>query len=677
VFLVLGPDAFADVAEATRREWLETNGLGGYAMGTVGQLPTRKYHGYLTASLAPPTDRVNLVPHLEETLWVDGRPYRLSGAYVPDGLEAPELGVFRQFVPDPFPTWTFAVGDVTLVKRVAMVHGQNATVVSYRVIGGGERSVDLTVRPHVAGRDHHATLGPEHGGFSLHRHPVGDGLVLRVDLEALGRAVILFATRGTVDVHPERRMLRYPEEERRGEGGHVEACWVPGTWRVRLRDGDEVYLVLALGGEAADPVRAAVEAYGDPAKLVETEAERRARLADAAGFSHLLWRRLAVAADQFLVHRATTGTTSVIAGYPWFNDWGRDALIALPGLTLAVGRPDVAREILLTYARHVRDGLIPNMFADRGGEPLYNAVDAPLWFFEAAAKYWQHTGDGAFLREHLLDAMSRIVHGYLEGTRHGIRVDADGLVRAGEPGVQLTWMDAKVGDWVVTPRSGKPVEVQALWYNALRIMGAVSRACGQEDPFTPLAEKTKTSFVEAFWNEERGYLYDVVGDDGEKDPALRPNQIFAVSLTYPILPSDKQRRVVDAVWRHLLTPYGLRTLAPQDPQYRRTYGGDRWARDAAYHQGTVWPWLLGPFIRAFLRVYGDDPAKVALARSWLEGFAAHLADAGVGTVSEVFDGDAPHRPGGCIAQAWSVAELLRAWVEDVSPASATLSDNGF
>lgn len=667
----LGPDAFADVAEATRREWLETNGLGGYAMNTVGQMPTRKYHGYLTASLRPSTDRVNLVPHLEEALWVDGRPHRLSGAFVPGGMETPELACFRQFALTPFPTWTFAVGDMTVVKRVAMVHGENATVVAYRVIGGAGRSVALTVRPHVAGRDHHATLAAEEGRFSVHLQPAGDGFVLAVRVEALAKEAILLATRGTFEAHPERRMLRYPEEERRGEGGHVEACWVPGTWRAELRDGDEVHLVLALGDGAA------AEAYADPTTLVEAEAARRARLAEAAGFAHPLWRRLAVAADQFLVFRETTGTTSVIAGYPWFNDWGRDALIALPGLTLAVGRPEMAREILLTYARHVREGLIPNMFADRGEEPLYNAVDAPLWFFEAAAKYWQHTGDGAFLRDHLLDAMSQIVHGYLKGTRHGIRVDADGLVRAGEPGVQLTWMDAKVGDWVVTPRGGKPVEVQALWYNALRIMGALSRACGQEDPFTALAEKTKASFVEAFWNEEAGYLYDVVGDGGEKDPALRPNQIFAVSLTYPILPPDKQRRVVDAVWRHLLTPYGLRTLAPHNPQYRGTYGGDRWARDAAYHQGTVWPWLLGPFIRAFLRVYGDDPAKVALARSWLEGFAAHLADAGVGSVSEVFDGDFPHRPGGCIAQAWSVAELLRAWMEDVSPASASLSDSGF
>ncbi len=374
---------------------------------------------------------------------------------------------------------------------------------------------------------------------------------------------------------------------------------------------------------------------------------------------------LAAAADQYIVSRGDQKT--VIAGYHWFSDWGRDTMIALPGLTLPTGKPEVARSILRTFAMHVDQGMLPNRFPDAGQTPEYNTVDATLWFLEAARAYLAYTGDLAFVRKLLYPVFADIIAWHVRGTRYGIKVDSSGLLSSGEAGVQLTWMDAKVGDWVVTPRRGKPVEIQALWYNALRIMEDLARKFGDEvaqKRYRSMATVASWSFNRLFWNVNTGCLYDVV-NGAPPDPAIRPNQIFAVSLTHSMLSAERAKSVVEKVQEHLLTPYGLRSLAPTDPQYRGRYTGGPVERDGAYHQGTVWPWLLGPFVTAYVKVNGGTDVARRQASEWLASLKDHLADGGLGHISEIFDGDAPQRPCGCIAQAWSVAEILRALVEDV------------
>ncbi len=377
---------------------------------------------------------------------------------------------------------------------------------------------------------------------------------------------------------------------------------------------------------------------------------------------------LAAAADAYIVARGNQKT--VIAGYHWFSDWGRDTMSALPGLTLVTGRFETARSILSEFARHVDRGMLPNRFPDAGETPEYNTVDATLWFFEAVRSLLDYTNDYEFVRANLYHVLADIIAWHVRGTRYQIHVDADGLLFAGEAGVQLTWMDAKVGDWVVTPRTGKPVEIQALWYNALCVMKGLAEKFGdalKRDEYAEMAERARRNFNELFWNEEAGCLYDVVNGDS-RDASVRPNQIFAASLNHSMLSRETALSVVKTVERDLLTPYGLRSLAPNDPQYRGRYRGDSLSRDGAYHQGTVWAWLMGPFITAYVRAHDADETARERARGWLANFHTHLSEAGLGHVSEIFDGDAPHHPNGCVAQAWSVAELLRAAAEDVDSA---------
>ena len=423
-----------------------------------------------------------------------------------------------------------------------------------------------------------------------------------------------------------------------------------------------------------DPAPAVVASIQHPlyrptAELRQAELDRRSRLRSDAPADDPFVRTLSRAAEQFLVNRGSQNT--VIAGYHWFSDWGRDTMIALPGLTLSTGWPDVARGILSEFAAHVDCGMLPNRFPDAGETPEYNTVDATLWFFEAVRALLAYTGDEPFVRTRLYDVLVDIVSWHRRGTRYGIRVDEDGLLLAGEPGVQLTWMDAKIGDWVVTPRHGKPVEIQALWYNALRVMEDLARRFGDDSRcYRQMAARARRSFRRLFWNAGAGCLYDTV-NGAVSDASIRPNQIFAVSLAHKMLSPDKARRVVQVVERHLLTPYGLRSLSPEDPQYRGRYEGDPVSRDSAYHQGTVWPWLLGPFLTAYMEVNGHTPQAREQARRWLSELHRYVRDEGVGQIPEVFDGDSPHRPGGCIAQAWSVAELLRACVDHICvPVSA-------
>ena len=619
------------------REWLETNGIGGYASSTITGMNTRRYHGLLVAATKPPVGRMVLLSKLEETLIVDGRRIELSsnqypGVVYPQGHE--RLKEFRQ---GPFPTFVYDVDGLQVEKCVFMVDGENTTVVEYRV----NRACTLEIRPLIAFRDYHATAH--------------ENSAIRGSFDASPGSVAISPYDGCPTLH-----LAHTPADIQATGEWYRNFEYAVEQERGLDFREDLFNPLLLTFDFSQAGRAAIVAGTEPRtadsvdRLRGGEMRRRERVLAAAPGKDPFVRALVRAADQFIVRRGRGST--VIAGYHWFSDWGRDTMIALPGVTLATGRYDDARGILLAFAESVDRGMLPNRFPDAGETPEYNTVDATLWFFEAARAYAAQTGDTDFVRDRLLDVFAEIISWHERGTRFGIRMGDDGLLLAGEPGVQLTWMDAKVGDWVVTPRHGKPVEIQALWYNALCAMAEWTGS----PRYRELAARARASFKRLFWNQSEQCLYDVVASE-TRDPAIRPNQIFAVSLHYPILTGARARSVVDTVERHLLTPYGLRTLAPSDPAYRGRFEGGPASRDGAYHQGTVWPWLLGPFLSAYRRVNGAAVPRLNELRRF-------LAEEGLGQLPEVFDGDAPHRPGGCVAQAWSVAELLRSVVEEAPAA---------
>jgi len=649
-----GREICGDLATADRREWLCTNGLGGFASGTVAGGLARRYHGLLVAALQPPLGRTLVVAKLEESVDDGGQTYALSTNHWIDGTVAPQgFRDLEQFRLDgTTPVWTYACADALLEKRVWMEPGANTTYVRYRVVRAAG-PLALTVRALVNYRDYHATTRGE--GWHMDVAVVTGGL--RVVAFAGAQPVSILAPGAEARAeHTWYRGFALARERERGldaEDDHLHA----GTLRARLRPGDALTVVLSTepapstDGEAAWARRAAHEA--------DLLARCTAGWPGAAQAPAWI-RHLVLASDQFVARRPLPDEPegmTVIAGYPWFGDWGRDTMIALPGLALTTGRPELAVRVLRTFARFVDRGMLPNRFPDGRDAPEYNTVDATLWWIEAIRATHAATGDVGLLKE-LWPALESVVEWHRRGTRHGIAEDpADGLLRAGEPGVQLTWMDARVGDWVVTPRIGKPVEINALWYNALCAMAGFARALERpSEPSDAAAERVRRSFAR-FWCEAAGHCFDVVdGPDGD-DAALRPNQIFAVSLPESPLAPEQQRRVVDACARHLLTSYGLRSLAPGHPAYCASCTGAPLARDGAYHQGTVWGWLLGPFALAHARVHGDRAA----ARALLEPMRHHLDDYGVGSIAEIFDGEAPFVPRGCPAQAWSVAETLRAW----------------
>ncbi len=645
-----GREITGDFDSAARREWLVTNGLGGWASGTVAGANTRRYHGVFVPALQPPLGRTVLVSKLNEVVTVDGRPFALSSNEYADGTVDPRgYERLESFHLDGLiPTWTFALGGSLLEKRLWMPYGADQVFVTY-TLSRATGPVDLAVRVMVTHRDAHVETNHAAGPApEVTRRPGG------VVVESYGRAFHLLATGGAFE--PERvwhHRLKHRVETRRGLPD-LEDQFAAGTFSVSLAPGETWALVASL---AHDPDL-------DWAAALAAEQARGHALVTQAGLEKEPgWvRQLALAADQFVVQRGSGQT--VIAGYHWFGDWGRDTMIALPGLTLATRRPEAAAGILRTFARFMDQGMLPNRFPDVGDQPEYNTVDATLWYFHAVDQYVEATGDLALARE-LLPVLVDSVRWHQRGTRYGIRLDpADGLLRAGEPGVQLTWMDAKVGDWVVTPRIGKPVEINALWINALRVMARLHDRLGlpPDQAYADLADHAAQSF-ERFWYPEGGYLYDVLDGPEGHDNALRPNQLIAVSLPYGPLRETRHmaraRSVVDACARELVTSYGLCSLSPRHPAFIGDYGGDQRARDGAYHQGTVWAWLMGPFVSAHLWVYNDP----ALARSFLAPFETHLADDGLGSIAEIFEGKPPFKPRGCLAQAWSVAEVLRAWVE--------------
>jgi predicted glycogen debranching enzyme len=511
----------------------------------------------------------------------------------------------------------------------------------------------LTVRPIVNCRDHHA-LTQENPGFDTAAEVSGAQDVILMKPRPDGPPIRLCFPGSIAELWGDwYHDFEYPAEAERGLDCR-EDQYSPGFFTSNFRPGDTSYVIAA--AEDGDA--------GDPEDMIKEESRRRARSISTWSMAPADMRTLAGAAGAFIVERSSrageAASYGIVAGYHWFEEWGRDAMISLPGLTLVTGRHDVARSVLTTFFEHRRNGLIPNRIPDIDGEPDYNTADATLWAFWAVQKYLEYTGDREFVMRSLLPVLEDIVDWHVRGTEFGIGMDDDGLLRAGDTGTQLTWMDAKVADWVVTPRRGKPVEVNALWYNALRFVESL----GGEHTGPP-ALAVAREFLGRFWDDEIGHLNDVVDSDGGCDASLRPNQILAVSLPYPALEGEPARRVVEAVRRKLLTPYGLRTLAPDDSAYRGRYAGDQWARDGAYHQGTVWPWLLGPFITAYVRVAEDKAGARDEGGKWLLPLLRHLREAGLGHVSEIFDGDFPHAARGCIAQAWSAAEILRAAVEDL------------
>ena len=653
-----GREICGDLAAAESREWLVTNGIGGYASGTVAGSQTRRYHGLLIAALQPPVSRTQLVSAIDEIVHYAGADFSLathrwaSGAVDPEGFLL--LEDFR--LEGATPVWTYALSDALLERRVWMRQGENTTFLQYTLVRGSS-ALELELKALVNYRDFHSLTRA--GGWRMKIEPVEHGArVLAFD------GAVPFYLKSSSSIcelrHDWYLGCYLGEETERGLDDREDRLFA-ALFRAKLDPGSSVTLVLTTEAAASlDAETARAENANHQVKLFQNwQANNEAFAEEAPAW---LWQ-LILAADQFIVKRSLPEEPdgrSVIAGYHWFGDWGRDSMIALPGLTLVTGRAGVARQILLAFSRYVDGGMLPNNFPDAGGKPDYNTVDAALWYFEASRQYFEATQDIVTLQR-LFPILAGMIDAHVAGTRYNIHVDpADGLLYAGGPGVQLTWMDAKIGDWVVTPRAGKPVEINALWINALETMAGFSRLLAKPvDAYENLAAKAKKSF-QKFWNAPLNCCFDAIDSPGiGNDATLRPNQIFAVSLPVSPLTPDQRKAVVDVCARHLLTSHGLRSLAPGEAGYTGHYGGSPRDRDAAYHQGTVWGWLLGPFALAHHRVYHDRDA----ALRFLEPLGRQVYASGLGTLSEIFDGDAPFAPRGCIAQSWTVAEVLCAWKE--------------
>jgi predicted glycogen debranching enzyme len=644
-----------DPEVAEKREWLVTNGLGGFASGTVAGTLTRRYHGLLFAALKPPVGRTLLVTKLDEVVTYDGRTYALarnrwgSGAVDPQGDSLIE----RFELEGTIPVWTYALADALLEKRVWMEPDANATYVGYRLTRARE-GVTLRAAALVNYRDLHGSTHA--GGWQMTVDRLPDGVRVRPFAEAV--PFVVRAGRGTLEpAHEWYRDFALSEERERGLDDREDHLHV-ATFSIDLREGDDVTFLAAV-----DPSSPRIDGAAAMERRRAHEREALARweasIPHGAGSAPAWVTQLVLAADQFIVRRPLPedpDARSIIAGYHWFGDWGRDTMISLPGLTLATGRSEIAAKILETFARYLDRGMLPNFFPDVGEAPSYNSVDAPLWYIEAVRAYLAETADLPFVAR-LFPTLETIVTYYRDGTRYRIRQDDDGLIVAGEPGVQLTWMDAKVGDWVVTPRIGKPIEINALWYNALCAMAAFANALGRSSsPYAEMAVRTGRGF-QRYWSETLGYCYDVLDGPDGNDSAFRPNQLFAVSLYETPFSRERGRTIVDACAAKLLTSHGLRSLGEDDPRFRRRYGGSPFDRDGAYHQGTVWTYLLGPFVEAHLCVNHDIDAAAA----FLEPVARALDARGLGTLGEIAEATPPFAFDGAIAQAWSVAEILRVW----------------
>ena len=648
----VGPAACQNLNRALSLEWLETNGRGGFASGTVAGANTRRYHALLLTARTPPSERFLLVNQLEEWLDIEGQSFPLStnlysGAIHPAGYEQ-----CIEFSTDPWPTWTFACNVARVQREILMVRDRDLVIVRWTLLGKKQPLATLRVRPKLTGRDYHATHH-ENGSLSQEAR-IGDGQVawqMYPDVPSV-RAFHSGGYRHDPDWY---RYIQFPVEQQRGLD-HTEDWWSPGEFTFELIPGSTQ--TLAFTSDAVESL--------DIAALAGREQARREQLKQAEPATDSLARELRRAAEVYLSERG--GRQTVIAGYPWFTDWGRDTFISLPGLCLVTGRLDAAWEVIASFAAHVSEGMLPNRFPEAGDQPEYNTIDASLWFIHAIDRYLTASGDEARMRETAWPAAKQILEGYRRGTRYGIRMAPDGLIAGGVPGVQLTWMDAKVCDWVVTPRYGKPVEIQALWVRALEVGEQLAQRFGEAALAARCRDDRKravTSFQERFWYEDGGYLYDVIDGPDGNDASLRPNQLYAIALVDELVSRDRAQHILQLIEAQLLTPVGLRTLSPRDSRYRPRYEGGVLQRDGAYHQGTVWPFLLGPFVTAWGKAFGKSAATRTKARGFLAGLEVHMHEACLGQVSEIFDAEPPHHPRGCYAQAWSVAEPLRALIEDL------------
>jgi len=653
-----GREICGDLEAAESREWLVTNGIGGYASGTIAGSQTRRYHGLLVAALHPPVGRTQLVSAIDEIVHYAGADFSLAthrwagGAVEPQGF----LLLEDFHLEGTTPVWTYALADALLEKRIWMRQGENTTFIQYSLVRG-DNAIEMELKALVNYRDFHSLT---HGGdWNMHISAVEQGVKV-IPFEG-ATPFYLKSPTATCELRHEWYLGCYfKEETRRGLSDREDRLFA-ALFHAKLEPGSSVTLVVSTESAASlDEETARAERPNHDVNLFQEWQSRNEALAEQA--PSWLWQ-LVLAADQFIVRRSLPEEPdgrSIIAGYHWFGDWGRDTMIALPGLTLSTGRAGLAKRILLAFSRYVDGGMLPNNFPDAGGKPEYNTVDAALWYFESIRQYVEATQDTVTLQK-LFPVLTGMIDAHIAGTRYNIQADpADGLLYAGGPGVQLTWMDAKVGDWVVTPRTGKPVEINALWINALETMARFALLLAKPgDAFEKLAIKAKKSF-QRFWNVDRNCCFDVIDSPGMgNDAAVRPNQVFAVSLPVSPLTHEQQKAVVDICAWHLLTSHGLRSLAPGESGYTGHYGGSPRDRDAAYHQGTVWGWLLGPFALAHHRVYQNSAA----ALRFLEPLGRQIYASGLGTLSEIFDGDAPFTPRGSIAQAWTVAEVLRVWTE--------------
>jgi len=650
----LGVDVLSTYEEGIKREWIIGNGLGGFASSTVINARTRTYHGLLVAAPENYPGRYVLLASLDEEISTDGESYKLATHRYPDIISPTGFNYLSEFIMNPFPQWIYKLGDSTVKKTVFMAHNSNTTFVVYDIESRKEKAL-LRICPLVTSRDFNITARAGYLSFYSHGNtPTG--------AELSSSNGFSFSLSSDLRYNPDPTWyynLEYDAEKERGLNSE-EDNFSPGYFETELELGKSRFFIAASTGDISSLTLKQVD------KLRTREVNRQNLLALDSELVKPFALKLTRATDIFVVRSHLSGQDTIIAGYHWYSDWGRDSMISLPGLLLVPYRFEEARTILEYFARYCRRGLIPNTFPAFGGEPIYNTVDASLWFVHALSLYFDYTKDFLFLSD-VWDTVVNIIEYYHKGTDFGICMDTDYLIQQGP---QLTWMDAKVGEWAVTPRSGKACEINALWYNALKTASYLGTLIGEDvSPFETLAAGVASNYENAFWNPETNCLFDLIYRDETgnqvKDPAVRPNQIFAVSLPYTMLSPEKEKAIVEIVEKELLTPFGLRTLSKDHPLYKGQYHGDAINRDTAYHNGTAWPWLLGAYVRAYRKVHNYSEDSLENMKTLLEGFDMQLEDAGIGSISEVFDGDFPHSPGGCIAQAWSVAEILRAYVEDV------------
>jgi predicted glycogen debranching enzyme len=638
---------------SVQMEWLETNGLGGWSGSSLPGCNTRRYHGLLMAAIVPPARRMLLVSKLDETIIREGNAYDLGTNDYGDAIAPGGYQYLSSFKKDLIPEWIYEIPGIRLRKSISMVYGENTTLIRYEVLHA-EQPFVLQLLPLIAARGYHEL---QHA----HRNQLGDvhfneGIFRNYPFDTAPEIFISVPGSSYQPVNVWYNHFNYAQEKYRGLD-YSEDLFNHGIFRVNLKTQDIIYITIS----TENP-------YGrDAAVLFERQINRKLSLLNTVHGD--LEKQLTVAGDQFIVKREIPAETNyaqvlalktIIAGYHWFTDWSRDTMISLPGLCLQTARYDDARKIISVFAKYVSMGMLPNRFQDYNEPPEYNNVDGTLWYFNAVYSYLQATNDRVFILQEILPVLKDIISWHIKGTRYNIHVDNDGLLYAGEEGKQLTWMDARVGNWVVTPRMGKPVEVQALWYNALKIYETIlilNNEKAAAEIICARSEQAKKTFEEKFWYAEGGYLLDLIDEHGKPDASLRPNQIFALSLPFHLLEGERAEAVLNIIKSKLYTAVGLRSLSPDDPRYKGHYGGDQLRRDAAYHQGTVWSWLLGPYLEAGMKNLGEVFRPEAFAI--IERFAGHLNEACVGSVSEIFDGDAPHHPRGCVAQAWSVAEILR------------------